>query len=154
MGTIEVLSPVRAHWINTLNYYRKFTPEDVLGGHAPPDIGAAIVALIEAGETAWEVPEFERVLSDLLYEWVLAGWLIRASLTAQWLLGTTTDAENLRWLQAYAIGAFWEVLNPNDLARSIIGVEADFLYPLQVDRLIRARQYRRAYKVALQAVLY
>jgi hypothetical protein len=112
------------------------------------------VALVEAGETAWEVPEFEKVLSDLLYEWVQAGNLIRASLTAQWLVGTTADAENLRWLRAYAIGAFWEVLNQNDLSRSIIGVEADFLYPLQVDRLIRDRQYRRAYKAALQATLH
>lgn len=153
MLTTPTLSPAGEAWLTVLSEYRQITPEMVLSGYPVPDIRAAVMGLIESGETAWSTPEFEEVICTLLREWAYAGRLIRVTLTAQWLLTTTQDAETLQWLKPMAEGEFWDVLDDYKLRRSIVGCEADFLYPLQINRIIYARQYWAAHKAGTVALL-
>jgi hypothetical protein len=147
----------KAEYLNQAIYSRKFTAEDIWG-HKPgdpefPELDALTVGLIEHGDTAWGVPEFEQRLKSVFYYWAAHGLIIRAQMFAQWMLATTTDPAARAWLQDYAAGQFWGHLNDYEFRCSIVGHEPDFLYPLRVDRIIYSRKYWAAYRAGQKVTL-
>lgn len=69
-----------------------------------------VVEMLEQGETYWSHPGWNRDLWALLEDWAIAGNLIRARLTAQWLLSTLPanpiDADIGDRLQLLSTGDF------------------------------------------------
>ena len=70
--------------------------------------------MLERGETCWQHPGWWRDVQDVLYDWVLSGQLVRARLTAEWLVATLAnpiDRELVEWLEAIACGDFLAVFS-------------------------------------------
>lgn len=109
-----------------------------------PNLHQAVVGLIESGETAWGVPEFEQNLFDILKWWTADGLFVRVQLFARWLLQTTDDTETCRWLNDFARGEFWGYLNATAFQHRCLGSPDDYLYPLRIDRLIESQLRRDA----------
>lgn len=155
--TSNPVSSARAQYLSVIGYARKFDGEvrSVLNPSwdAYPDTMKATIDLIEGGETAWDTPEFEKAVKSLLSGWITEGKLIRATLTAQWLLTTEPYSDTRQRLEAIAAGEFWKILDDWQLRASIVGSEKDFLYPLQLERIIHSRKYWAAYRTGTCALL-
>lgn len=138
-----------AEFTNMVAYARKFEGQikgiGDLNLKLYPDVLGLTVGLIEAGSTAWGIPEFEIWLKDVFMEWVAQGYIIRAQLFAEWLLTTTGDPESQRWLTDFAKGNYGPHMSTFYLRCPVVApTEESYLYPLRFDRLIYARKYRAA----------
>jgi hypothetical protein len=135
-------STVRAEYLAVVEYSRRFTAEDVFfGGAEFPDIDAAANSLIEAGETAWGVPEFERSIFDLFKAWARAGQLLRCSLYGGWLLKTAPDSSR-DWLRDFSSGELAAHCDRWQLSNDVLGTPEQYLYPLRLNHLIAAQRRR------------
>jgi hypothetical protein len=135
----------KADYLSLVDRARQLSYEELFRSKSKtgyPNLHQAVAGLIESGETAWGVPEFERHLFDLLRWWVADGWLIRVQLFSRWLLETAEDAESIRWLSDFAGGEFWDYLNESEFRSHCLGVPEDYLYPLRLNLAI-ASQLRR-----------
>jgi hypothetical protein len=137
-----------AAYLNTIAYARKFAPEDVwLSDASYPNLDEATVNLLDNGETAWDVPEFEQCLYVVFRRWAGEGLFIRVQHYARWLL-TTIEREDTRlWLSDFERGEFSAHLLGWERCCSIVGQPEDYLYPFQFDLLVAAqcrRDERRA----------
>jgi len=142
MAATLILSSEKAKYLSLVSYSRRFTPEDVFfRGEEFPDIDSAAIALVEAGETAWGTPEFERSMFDLFKDWAGDGRLIRCSFYSRWLMETAPDSCR-EWLQDFLNGNFSPYFDDWRLANHILGTPEQYLYPLRLNHLIAA-QHRR-----------
>jgi hypothetical protein len=134
------LSSAKAEYLAVVEYSRRFTAEDVFFGGADfPDVDAAAISLIEAGETAWGVPEFERSLLDLFKAWARAGQLLRCSLYGGWLLKTAPDSSR-DWLMDFSNGELAAHCDLWQLSNDVLGSPEQYLYPLRLNHLIAAQR--------------
>lgn len=150
-----MVSTARAEFLNTVPLSRRFAGMSMMDPRFAdcPALTPLVTAMLEAGEVAWDVPEFEDVLKGIFSEWILDGKFIRATLTAQWLLTTHPYSDTQQRLEAIAAGEFWKILDDYNLRCSIVGTEKNFLYPLKLERIIYARKYWAAYRAGTCALL-
>jgi len=47
--------------------------------------------MISSGEVLWSHPGWVKLLSDVLWDWLMAGKLVKAQMITQWLKGTVPD---------------------------------------------------------------
>lgn len=142
---------LKAEYLSKVEYSRRFTAEDIFFTEAGldfPDLYQATTELLESGQTAWFIPEFEQSLQELLIKWVKEGRLIRAQMTAKWLR-ETAEGYSAAWLDDFARGQFSEHLNAYELQCSIAGPSSAYLYPLQFGHLVKAQLRENTRKAML-----
>jgi hypothetical protein len=144
-------SPIsKAEYLAQLSYARKFSRDDIGSssvGYLYPDLETATVNLIDGGQTAWDVLEFEKHLYWVVRGWLDGGLYVRARLYADWLLTTVENPENYQWLREVAAGDFWSHLSMFGNKCPIGGHMENFLYPLQFESLLEAQCRRDANRV-------
>ncbi len=130
----------KAAYLNTIAYARKFELKDVwLSELQYPNVDEATVNLIDSGETAWDVPEFEQSLYVVFRHWAGEGMLIRVQYYAQWLLTTVDRGDTQNWLSDFASGEFAAHLLGWERCCPMLGKPENYLYPFQFDRLVEAQ---------------
>ncbi|MGB7059563.1 MAG: hypothetical protein WBD58_17810 [Geitlerinemataceae cyanobacterium] len=134
----------KAEYLHLVEYSRHFTAEDIFfteAGSTYPNLDEATVNLIDNGETAWGVPEFEQCLYDVFRRWTEDGLLLRVQVYAQWLIPTALG-ESRTWLEDFARGDYWEHMSVYSLKKSALGAPDNYLYPFNFRRLIEAQAHR------------
>ncbi|BAU43241.1 hypothetical protein [Leptolyngbya sp. O-77] len=131
----------KAEFLAQVAYARRFSAEDVFFGdtHSEyPDLAIATLELLENGETAWGVPEFEQCLYQAFLGWASQGQLIRLWLTGKWLLGSAPPSSRA-WLQDLLAGEFCQHLDGFELQGDRLGPSQVYLYPFNFRMLVQSQ---------------
>ncbi|MFQ3619275.1 MAG: hypothetical protein SNJ50_21515 [Cyanobacteriota bacterium] len=132
----------KAEFLSQVAYARRFSAEDVFFGDTQyPDLAIATLELLEAGETAWGVPEFEQCIYQAFLDWASQGQLIRLKLTGNWLLGSAPP-DSRAWLQDLLAGNFCQHLDGFELRCDRLGPSQVYLYPFNFKMLVQSQQRR------------
>ena len=147
-------STAKAKYLALVEYSRRFTAEDVFfGGDDFPDLDAAAITLVESGNVAWGIPEFDRSLFDLFKDWASTGQLLRCSLYGQWLLKTAPSSSSC-WIQDFLEGNLGSYFDKWRLSDDVLGKPEQYLYPMKINHLIAAQQRRDQRKVSASVGLF